>query len=109
MVKRPVGPFWDASHHTSQRIKELEAQKQRKEQTPIRDQDNADRRISPPRFAPHSEKNRAPRGMSGIKRDLPTPKEEKAKDAFKLGGPGDLKREFQPIARGKHKDRGHER
>ncbi|WP_026480540.1 hypothetical protein [Ahrensia sp. 13_GOM-1096m] len=106
MVKRPVGPFWDASHHTSKRREELEAEKQ---QTPIRDKDNADKRISPPRFAPHGERNRAPRGMSGIKRDMPTPEDQKAKDGFKLGGPGDLKREFHPIARGKDKDRGHER
>jgi hypothetical protein len=106
MVKRPTEPLWNSSHHTAKRREELDAQKQ---PTPIRDKDNADKRINPPRFAPRGEKNRAPRGMSGIKRDLPTPKEQKAKDGFKLGGPGDLKREFQPIARGKDKDRGHER
>jgi hypothetical protein len=47
--------------------------------------------------------------MSGIKRDLPSPDDQKDKDGFKLGGQGDLKREFQPIARGKDKERGHER
>lgn len=105
MVKRPTGPFWDASHHTPAKRKEL---KDALELNPERDKDNADKRIPPPRYVMGGgEINRAPHGASGTRRNLPTPEHQKARQDFDSAKPDSLKREFQPIARGQ--DKGHER
>ncbi len=74
----------------------------------IRDKDNTAREFKP-RGVEYTRPNLAPSGMSGIRRNLPTPSHEKAKDEFKVTGPGDLKREFKPIASDRDKDHGWER
>ena len=101
MVDDAKKPFRDASHG-------IPPKEETKEPDTIRDKDNADKRISPPRLTPFGERNRALKGMSGVKRDLPSPEKQKAK-RFDIREPGSLKREFKPIARGQSKDRGWER
>jgi hypothetical protein len=106
MVKRPTGPFWDASHHTPARKQELD----RLKLNPPRDKDNADLRHPPPSLTPDGATNRAARGAIGTKRDLPTPEHHKAKEDRSHKAPGDLKRTFKPIARGlSAKDFDHDR
>jgi hypothetical protein len=102
MSKRPSKHFENAT--TQAKMREPDTSEKI-----LRDKDNADKRITPPRFAPHGELNRAPRGMSGIKRDLPTPEHQKSKEPYSLTNPGDLSRAFQSIARGKDKDHGRDR
>ncbi|MCV6576792.1 MAG: hypothetical protein OIF58_13760 [Cohaesibacter sp.] len=101
MVDDAKTPFRDASLG-------IPPKEEVKEPDAIRDKDNADRRISPPSYSPSGEKNRAPKGMSGVKRDLPSPEKQKAK-RFDIREPGSLKREFKSIAKGQSKDRGWER
>lgn len=107
MTDRPTGPFWDASHNTKPKKGK---DKDTSELNPIRDKDNADKRIRPPSFAPHGEINRAPAGMSGMRRNLPVPDKAKVDKGFKIDGPGELKREFKPLVRGlPDKDHGRDR
>jgi hypothetical protein len=75
MVKRPTGPFWDASHHTPARESQL---KDPFELNPPRDKDNAGHKPAPPRFAPGGGANNlAARGALGTKRDMPVPDHHK--------------------------------
>lgn len=95
MIKRPTGPFWDASHHTSERKKQLD----KLALNPPRDKDNADHRPTPPKLTPGGETNRAARGASGTKRKMPTPSHQKAADNKPVRDQGDLKKTFKTIAR----------
>lgn len=71
MVKRPTGPFHDASHHTDARESQL---KDPLELNPERDKDNVDRTPKPPTHVPGgSAANLAPRGALGTKRGLAAP------------------------------------
>lgn len=106
MVKRPTPDFWDASHHTQPEKSKL---KDPLDLNPERDKHGAGHIPKPPRHAKANHPTMAPPGMVGTKRGLPTPKHERADDGTRLTGPGDLSREFKPIARGIGKDRGHDR
>lgn len=101
MVDHPKKPFLNASLG-------IPPKEEIKEPDTIRDKDNADHVIKPPRLTPFRERNRAGRGAIGTKRNLPTPQDQKAK-RFETTERGALKNEFKPIARGQSKDRGWER
>jgi hypothetical protein len=109
MVKRPTGPFWDASHHTDKAKDRANNRDGSNGPNNLRDKDNADKRMPPPRLTPFGERNRAPKGMSGIKRNLPNPDQSKAEAKSQFKEPGALKREFKPIARNDSKNRDIER
>lgn len=66
MSDNPTKPFNDA-------VRNISREKEPEQPPKIRDKDNADHRHPPPRLTPFSERNRAPKGMSGIKRNLPSP------------------------------------
>lgn len=102
MTDRPKKPFDEA-------VKNIQPQSEPEKPVKIRDKDNVGPAPKPPSFGSVNRNNAAPRGAVGIKRDLPTPDHQKAKEEFTLTGPGDLTREFKPIARSKSKDHGRER
>lgn len=68
-------------------------------EAPIRDRDNADQKPPPPSWSRSPPANLAPKGMAGIKRNLPSPtKDQSARPRFALGDQIKLKKEFKPIA-----------
>jgi hypothetical protein len=77
----------------------------------IRDKDNADNKLPPPKFSHRPAPNLAPTGAGGIRRGLPS-KTDAAKEPdrspFTLGEKGKLVKEFKPLAQ-PGKDHGHER
>ena len=104
MTDHPYKPFNDAVAG-----KQPEKKTQDHGVKHIRDKDNAEHRPPPPRFALGATSRQAPRGAKGIQRGLKVSNDNHEKEAFKLNGAGDLKREFKPIARGVKKDKGYER
>lgn len=92
MSERPKKPFTLAANPDQ----ELET---------IRDKDNAAPELPAPSSARSSRPNLAPPGMSGIKRNLPSPAPQKAED--KLPNPSDLTKAFMPLAR-LQKDKDHD-
>jgi len=66
---------------------------------PIRDKDNAQPRIKPPRQAKTPPPRMGPPGTTGIRRNLPTPAKAKAppKKPFTMGQKGNLQKTFKPI------------
>ena len=104
MTDHPYKPFNDAAAG-----KQLEKKLEDHDPKHIRDKDNTEHRPPPPRFALGATSRQAPRGTKGIQRGLKVSNYNQKKEAFKLNGAGDLKREFKPIARGIKKDKGHER
>ncbi len=101
MVDNPKRPFRDASLG-------IPPQTESKVPDPIRDKDNTSFVHKPPSWGIAGTARHAPRGATGTKRDLPTPKDQKS-GRFEFKEAGDLKREFKPIASGHDKDRGWER
>ncbi len=103
MTDRPKKPFHDAVQNLSFR------KKNDKPRDPVRDKDNAGYKIKPPSWGIAETSRDAPRGAKGTKRDLPTPKHQKAK-RFDIKAPDAIRKEFKSIAsRSKNKDRGWER
>lgn len=93
MTERPKKPFSLAANPNQ----ELEN---------IRDKDNAAPEIPAPRIARLSRPNLAPPGMSGIKRNLPSPAPAPLKQDKELFKVGDLTRAFKPLVQTKaDKDR----
>ncbi|MBF9045457.1 hypothetical protein HKCCE4037_19130 [Rhodobacterales bacterium HKCCE4037] len=76
----------------------------------IRDKDNADAKIPPPKYSHRPAPNLAPTGSGGIKRGLPSKTnaaQEPERSPFTLGEKGKLVKEFKPLAK-PGKDHGHE-
>lgn len=107
MVERPTKPFRDAVHDRPTRPKRL-TQDDLLALNPERHRDNVEMRLEPKQHR-NDHPALAPPGMSGTRRNLPTPAREKAERKVVIEGPGDLARTFKPIARGIDKDRGPER
>lgn len=82
MVEHPKKPF----AHAVDREQKLEN---------IRDKDNTSPRPNPPRAVKQSHPKLAPLGMLGIKRNLPSPAEQKQDQELIKGG--DLTRIFKPL------------
>ena len=76
MVKRPIEPFYDASHNTKPDKSNLQSPE---ELNPARNKDNTGRAPKPPTHVPGgSASNLAARGALGTKHDLPVPSDHKA-------------------------------
>lgn len=103
MTDHPKTPFEKAVHH----LPTNKDKPQPHTAKHIRDKDNAKPDLKP-KFSNHPAQNLAPKGAKGIKRNLSPSVDKQSKGGFTLNGPGDLTREFVPIARG-DKGHGHER
>lgn len=103
MTDRPKTPFEKAVHH----LPNNKDHPQPNTTKHIRDKDNAGPDLKPD-FSRYPARNLAPKGAMGIKRNLLSPIEPQKHGAFTLNGPGDLTREFVPLARD-DKDRGRDR
>ena len=101
MVDHPKKPFHDAVHN-------IQPKQDQEKPAQLRDKDNAKPELKP-NFSRRPAPNLAPKGMAGIKRNLPRSREPEKKGGITLAGSGDLTRAFKPIALGDKKDRGHER
>ena len=92
MVERPKNPFT------------LAANPNRKEPEKIRDKDNVQQRIPPPRWSRTPTGNVAPIGMKGIQRNLPQQKQKAVKHSFAKGDASNVFKSIAPRSPDKNKD-----
>lgn len=100
MSDNPYKPFNDA-------VKNINPEKEPEQPEKIRDKDNVAPAPKPPSFGYVGRSNAAPRGHTGIKRDLRTPEAQKAKQSD-IKAPGAVTREFKSIVT-PSKNKGHDR
>ena len=81
------------------------------QQDQLRDKDNADNKMPPPKHSRRPAPNLAPTGAGGIRRGLPSnggAAKEPERLSFTLGEKGKLSKEFKPLAKpGKGHDHEH--